>query len=254
MNRIFSNTLESSFKRIVAAQATLKRGRGTQCSQKMGSCLGHRPSGNRRAAPKHGGWRSCAQQRDSLHVKRLAHEPHPGWSCENRPPPERGRQTGKYVSNIIHYPGETGLYTTLLIRTDPLYLSQYWQPPLHLLNFSWGESVSFDRQSPVRYCHFGIMIPGWLPWRISSEHENGFIVTSMQRRPPMAYSCQNCGASAEESTQLCNPTNAELYNKFCGVPAGKVCNSKLAAMKYTCDACGSVSADPENLCSPSKIS
>ncbi len=70
----------------------------------------------------------------------------------------------------------------------------------------------------------------------------------------MAYSCQNCGASAEESSKLCNPTSAELSTKFCGVPAGKVCNGKLAAMKYTCDACSSVSADPENLCSPSKIS
>lgn len=69
----------------------------------------------------------------------------------------------------------------------------------------------------------------------------------------MAYSCQNCGASAEDSNKLCNPTNEEQNNKFCGAPAGNVCNSKLVEMKYTCDACGSVSADAGNLCSPSKI-
>jgi hypothetical protein len=69
----------------------------------------------------------------------------------------------------------------------------------------------------------------------------------------MAYSCQNCGASAEDSSKLCNPTTEELNNKFCGVPAAAVCNGKLAEMRYTCDACGSVSADADKLCSPSQL-
>ena len=69
----------------------------------------------------------------------------------------------------------------------------------------------------------------------------------------MAYTCQNCGVSAEESSRLCRPSSEELSNKFCGAPATQVCNSKLVEMKYSCDACGSVSANPETLCNPSQI-
>ena len=69
----------------------------------------------------------------------------------------------------------------------------------------------------------------------------------------MAYTCQNCGASAEDSKSLCKPAGEEISGKFCGAPASQVCNGKLGAMKYTCDACGSVSADAERLCSPSEI-
>jgi hypothetical protein len=69
----------------------------------------------------------------------------------------------------------------------------------------------------------------------------------------MTYTCQNCGASADNSGNLCNPISEELSTKFCGVPAGKVCDGKRVAMKYACDACGSVSADAEHLCSPSPI-
>lgn len=69
----------------------------------------------------------------------------------------------------------------------------------------------------------------------------------------MAYTCQNCGASAENSSNLCKPTSEKLNNKFCSAPAARICNSKLVAMKYTCDDCGSFSANPETLCSPSQI-
>ncbi len=69
----------------------------------------------------------------------------------------------------------------------------------------------------------------------------------------MAYTCQNCGTSAEFSSNLCNPTNEEVGNKFCGSPADQVCDDKLQTMKYSCDACGSVSADAEHLCNPSQI-
>lgn len=69
----------------------------------------------------------------------------------------------------------------------------------------------------------------------------------------MAYSCENCGAFAEDSSKLCKPTTEDQNNKFCGVPAAVVCNSKFAEMRYTCDACGSVSADAGKLCSPSQL-
>jgi len=69
----------------------------------------------------------------------------------------------------------------------------------------------------------------------------------------MAYTCQNCGTTADDSNSLCNPTSDKLDNKFCGVPAEEVCDEKLKTINYSCDACGSVSADPKHLCNPSMI-
>ncbi len=67
------------------------------------------------------------------------------------------------------------------------------------------------------------------------------------------YTCQNCGATADDSSSLCKPTSEELDSKLCGVPATQVCEDKVTTMKYSCDACGSVSAFVECLCSPSVI-
>ena len=69
----------------------------------------------------------------------------------------------------------------------------------------------------------------------------------------MAYTCQNCGASADAPTSLCKPINAEFESKFCGAPATQVCDDKLKTIQYACDSCGSVSADADRLCSPSMI-
>ena len=69
----------------------------------------------------------------------------------------------------------------------------------------------------------------------------------------MAYTCQNCGASAEDPSDLCKPAIEEPGNKLCGAPASQICNGKLVEMKYTCDASGSVSADADRLCNPSQI-
>lgn len=72
----------------------------------------------------------------------------------------------------------------------------------------------------------------------------------------MAYTCQNCGAAADDPGHLCNPTDQKLDCKFCGetdVSASHVCKAKLEAMKYSCDSCGRVSADSEHLCKPIKI-
>ncbi len=69
----------------------------------------------------------------------------------------------------------------------------------------------------------------------------------------MAYTCQNCGVTTDNSSDLCNPTSEELDSNFCGIPATHVCDGQLSSMKYTCDSCGSVSADAEHLCNPSEI-
>lgn len=69
----------------------------------------------------------------------------------------------------------------------------------------------------------------------------------------MAYTCQNCGVTADNSSNLCNPSSDELDTRFCGASSIHVCESQLPSMQYTCDACGSVSADAEHLCNPSRI-
>lgn len=69
----------------------------------------------------------------------------------------------------------------------------------------------------------------------------------------MAYTCQNCGADAEDSRSLCNPTNKEIDDKFCGVATAEVCVDKLMAMKFSCDSCGRVATAPEFLCNPAEI-
>lgn len=68
----------------------------------------------------------------------------------------------------------------------------------------------------------------------------------------MVYTCQDCGVAAESKNRLCNPSDEEREDKFCGVSPLLVCTEKRASMKYVCDACGSVSADAAHLCSPSK--
>jgi len=69
----------------------------------------------------------------------------------------------------------------------------------------------------------------------------------------MAYTCQNCGVSADTPNNLCDPINEEIGNKFCGNSADQVCNDTLGTMKYSCDTCGSIAADASHLCSPSRM-
>ena len=69
----------------------------------------------------------------------------------------------------------------------------------------------------------------------------------------MSYTCQNCGAAADDFSSLCNPTSEEFDAKFCGAPPLQVCEDKLDSMKYSCDACGSISAEAVNLCNPNPI-
>lgn len=69
----------------------------------------------------------------------------------------------------------------------------------------------------------------------------------------MVYSCRNCGASAEDSGKLCNPTSEELNHKFCGASPEKICDGKLTDMRFVCTTCGSFSAAPDTLCSPSPV-
>jgi hypothetical protein len=69
----------------------------------------------------------------------------------------------------------------------------------------------------------------------------------------MVYSCRNCGASAEDSSKLCNPSDEPLNHKFCGASPEKICDGKLVDMTFVCTTCGSFSADSTTLCSPSQV-
>ena len=69
----------------------------------------------------------------------------------------------------------------------------------------------------------------------------------------MAYTCQNCGVTADNYSDLCNPTSEKLDNRFCGASSVEICDGKLSSMKYSCDACGSVSADADRLCNPTEV-
>jgi hypothetical protein len=67
------------------------------------------------------------------------------------------------------------------------------------------------------------------------------------------YTCQNCGATADDSSRLCKPSSEEQETKFCGIPTKQICEEEVSPMNYKCVACGSMSAFVEHLCSPSLI-
>lgn len=82
----------------------------------------------------------------------------------------------------------------------------------------------------------------------------------------MMYTCQNCGATADNSNSLCNPIDI-IKDNLCGISAdhfttpsntsfdhSTVCEEKRTTMKYFCAACGRQSADSELLCDPDKMS
>lgn len=69
----------------------------------------------------------------------------------------------------------------------------------------------------------------------------------------MTFTCLNCGSTATNARELCNPSNDELVGTFCGTSTDKVCEEKVSSMEYRCDACGGLSPDAEHLCNPRKI-
>jgi hypothetical protein len=69
----------------------------------------------------------------------------------------------------------------------------------------------------------------------------------------MNFTCMNCGSTAENANELCNPANEDLAANFCATSTDQVCEGKLDAMEYTCGSCGGLSPDAEHLCDPKKI-
>ncbi len=68
----------------------------------------------------------------------------------------------------------------------------------------------------------------------------------------MAYTCRNCGVTADNSNKLCNPTEV-VEDYLCGISEDNVCEDKRTTMKYSCAACGRLSSDAELLCDPEVI-
>ena len=72
----------------------------------------------------------------------------------------------------------------------------------------------------------------------------------------MEYTCETCGAVAEEPGHLCNPCGDPTECNFCGTPemdTTHVCKDKLAAMKFVCEGCGRVAMEEDLLCKASPI-
>ena len=72
----------------------------------------------------------------------------------------------------------------------------------------------------------------------------------------MSYTCNNCGAVANEPGHLCNPCGDKSNCSFCGIfniDTTHMCSDKLAAMKYVCEGCGRVAMEEGHLCEPSII-
>lgn len=72
----------------------------------------------------------------------------------------------------------------------------------------------------------------------------------------MTYTCNNCGAVANEPGHLCNPCGDAAKCSFCGAPEvghSHICKDKLAAMKFVCDGCGRVAMEKDHLCKPAPI-
>jgi len=70
------------------------------------------------------------------------------------------------------------------------------------------------------------------------------------------YTCQTCGALAEEPGHLCNPTLEKTLCPYCGDTAPHVkhfCKGKLADLNFVCEKCGRLAPAQEMLCQPTAV-
>jgi hypothetical protein len=69
----------------------------------------------------------------------------------------------------------------------------------------------------------------------------------------MRYTCLNCGSTAHQASELCNPTSDQLDANFCATATEEVCDEHRGDMHFTCTSCGGMSPDAEHLCQPIRI-
>jgi rubrerythrin len=70
------------------------------------------------------------------------------------------------------------------------------------------------------------------------------------------YTCQTCGALAEEPGHLCNPNMEPMTCAFCGATAPHTkhyCKGKLEDIKFVCNKCGRLAISEDLLCEPTKV-
>ena len=79
------------------------------------------------------------------------------------------------------------------------------------------------------------------------------IINAANWRMIMKYTCLNCGSSAYEASQLCNPTSEPLDANFCATAIDEVCEERRLDMHFACEACGGLSPDADHLCKPIKV-
>jgi DNA-directed RNA polymerase subunit RPC12/RpoP len=70
------------------------------------------------------------------------------------------------------------------------------------------------------------------------------------------YTCQTCGAIAEEPGHLCNPGGEAMTCKYCGKKGPFVkhyCKGKLEDIRYVCEQCGRLATSADLLCKPTSV-
>jgi len=70
------------------------------------------------------------------------------------------------------------------------------------------------------------------------------------------YTCQTCGALAEEPGHLCNPAGEAMTCAYCGKKgpfAKHYCKGKLDDINYVCENCGRLATSADLLCKPTKV-
>ncbi len=71
-----------------------------------------------------------------------------------------------------------------------------------------------------------------------------------------AYTCQTCGALAEDPGHLCSPSTDVVLCPYCGKKAPHpqhFCKGKLEDIKYVCEGCGRLATSDAFLCKPKKV-
>jgi DNA-directed RNA polymerase subunit RPC12/RpoP len=70
------------------------------------------------------------------------------------------------------------------------------------------------------------------------------------------YTCQTCGALAEEPGHLCNPGGEAMTCAYCGKKgpfAQHYCKGKLEDINYVCENCGRLATSADLLCKPTSV-
>jgi hypothetical protein len=70
------------------------------------------------------------------------------------------------------------------------------------------------------------------------------------------YTCETCGALAEEPGHLCKPSGEAMPCSYCGKKESApkhFCKGKLEDIKFVCEGCGRLATSADLVCKPAKV-